>query len=67
MADSLLILESFTFTLESYKFAEAEKNYQQSLSKFFASWKFRTDGQFNGHLKIKSEQAQYLKYWIFFF
>jgi hypothetical protein len=33
MADSLLILESFTFTLDSFKFAEAERNYQESLSK----------------------------------
>jgi len=32
MAESVLILEAFGFTLESFKYAEAEKNYQESLS-----------------------------------
>jgi elongation factor 1-delta len=32
MANSLLILDTFTYTLESLKYAEAERNYQEHLS-----------------------------------
>jgi len=55
MADSLLILESFTFTLDAYKFAEAERNYQESLSGVYEDPEMREE---NALLKKKLENLE---------
>jgi elongation factor 1-delta len=55
MADSLLILESFTFTLDSFKFAEAERNYQESLSGAVEDPEMREE---NALLKKKLENLE---------
>jgi len=55
MAEKLFILETFAFTLESFKYAEAERNYQESLSGVYDDPEMREE---NALLKKKLENLE---------